>query len=81
MPDYDKYNLLLWYNNRNDIELLNEKLSYDKPVFLITNIDSIMYKEKTMKNSILSEGGQGHAAAALYSTLAEKKYFNKDKNE
>jgi len=46
IPDYDKYKLLKWFNDSTNIELLNDNLSYDKPVFLITNIDSIMYNEK-----------------------------------
>jgi len=78
LPDYDKYNLLLWYNNRNDIELLNEKLSYDKPVFLITNIDSIMYKEK-YKNIVNNKFGmiildECHSSGAEH-TFSMLSYF------
>ena len=78
LPDYDKYNLLLWYNNKNDIKLLNEKLLHDKPVFIITNIDSIMYKEK-YKNILKHKFGlvildECHSSGAKH-TFDMLKYF------
>lgn len=46
IPDYHFFEYLLWYNKKCNIKKLNNKLNKNKPVFLITNIDSILYKKR-----------------------------------
>lgn len=46
IPDFTNFNLLNWYNQKVYIDELNQELIKEKPVFLSTNIDSILYDEK-----------------------------------
>lgn len=46
LPSFKSFSLLKWYNQRNNIGELNQYLEINKPIFLMTNIDSILYEEK-----------------------------------
>jgi superfamily II DNA or RNA helicase len=46
IPDYHFFKYLPWYNTKCNIKKLNNELNKNKPVFLITNIDSILYNER-----------------------------------
>ena len=70
IQNYDFFNLLTWYNSKTDIDKLNEKLNSDKPVFLIANIDTILYDNR-YKNILKDKFGliildECHCASAQY---------------
>jgi superfamily II DNA or RNA helicase len=46
IPDYSHFNMITWYNKKSDIEYLNKELLNEKPIFLIVNVDSIIYDER-----------------------------------
>lgn len=47
IPDFDKFHFVTWYNDRSDIDSLNVLLNKsDKPVFLVANTASIIYKNR-----------------------------------
>lgn len=47
IKNYDKFHFITWYNNKSDIAELNNILKKnDKPVFLIANTASLVYKNR-----------------------------------
>ena len=70
IQNYDFYHLLTWYNSKTNIIDLNEKLNSDKPVFLIANIDTILFDNR-YKNILKDKFGmilldECHSASAQY---------------